>query len=372
MSAVEGSARTGAEVDYVNDADADADADVNDEFDAVEEQTEMNVVPVETSAEVAKDSGWRSPVDWRHVYYLVKVREKGEANSEGNNDGDGHADRTNDSEGDGEGDNDGNDDDEDGNNDKDAVEVEATKKEAAKKKKTSSLIFATALREHSGRFVPHPKQMFKLTSSYAKRNTIPVSNLVQFAYRCPFTGEKKIALREYCDKRPYADAFKRVVRDTLRKNPSLGKALNDLDVAQKMRRYPRLHLSADPQQAVTSAVAADTGASSSDAASSTPVTESHSSSAIVSDSSSVTEITPDTAIFAHDNVKMKMEVEVNSAEDGDGAQGKPNANEMSEVEIIQNVELELNAPQLVSALDGVTMLRQPRQLEAKLHEHQVS
>ncbi|CAM9551876.1 unnamed protein product, partial [Choristocarpus tenellus] len=79
----------------------------------------------------------------------------------------------------------------------------------------------TALRTAGGVFVPHRMGFMKRTQAYAKRSNVPVDNLVTFNVLDPRTGQPITVTREFCAAPCYANLYKRLLRDTLRKNPSL-------------------------------------------------------------------------------------------------------------------------------------------------------
>ncbi|CAM9583453.1 unnamed protein product, partial [Ectocarpus sp. 12 AP-2014] len=79
----------------------------------------------------------------------------------------------------------------------------------------------TALRLRSGEFVQHRSGFMKRTQSYAKRNNIPVDNLVTFSIINPHTQRRYNVTREFCAAPYYAAIYKRLLKDTLRKNLSL-------------------------------------------------------------------------------------------------------------------------------------------------------
>ena len=181
--------------------------------------------------------------------------------------------------------------------------------------------------------MPHPKQIFKLTQTYARRNSIPISNLVELAYRCPFSGQRKVVVREYCDKRQYSEAFKRVVRDSLKKNPFAAKALDELHSAQKAKRNPA-PAPAPPHPPVVVDVVDSSQLS------------------ISSSSASIGEMLRE----QDKEVNAGADCEVETAVAGDEKLGE--------------TDTELSK-ELTAALEGVIMLKQPKQLVATLHEHQV-
>eukprot|EP00903_Cladosiphon_okamuranus_P009406 g8970.t1 len=79
----------------------------------------------------------------------------------------------------------------------------------------------TALRLRSGEFVQHRIGLMKRTQAYAKRSNVPVDNLVTFSIINPHTRRRYNVTREFCAAPCYASIYKRLLRDTLRKNPSL-------------------------------------------------------------------------------------------------------------------------------------------------------
>ena len=123
------------------------------------------------------------PLDWSNVYYLEKDQL---------------------------------DDDEDDNDDEeeeDDVDVDA-ETSAASKKTSSGPRYLTALRERNGTFIPNPKQLLIFTFPYAKRSTIPMSNLVELAYVCPHTHQRMLIVREYCDRAIYKEQVLKMLKES--------------------------------------------------------------------------------------------------------------------------------------------------------------
>ncbi|CAM9201270.1 unnamed protein product [Scytosiphon promiscuus] len=76
----------------------------------------------------------------------------------------------------------------------------------------------TALRLKSGEFVQHKMGLMKRTQAYAKRSNVPVDNLVTFSIINPHTQRRYNVTREFCAAPCYATIYKRLLRDTVRKN----------------------------------------------------------------------------------------------------------------------------------------------------------
>ncbi|CAM9966830.1 unnamed protein product, partial [Hapterophycus canaliculatus] len=79
----------------------------------------------------------------------------------------------------------------------------------------------TALRLKSGEFVQHKMGLMKRTQAYARRSNVPVDNLVTFSIINPHTQRRYNVTREFCAAPCYATIYKRLLRDTVRKNLSL-------------------------------------------------------------------------------------------------------------------------------------------------------
>ena len=79
--------------------------------------------------------------------------------------------------------------------------------------------YLCALREANGTFIPLPKILFKWVFPYATRKCIPISNMVELFYIDPHTNEYCTVKREYCDKELYKDYVCKIIRDTMKKFP---------------------------------------------------------------------------------------------------------------------------------------------------------
>eukprot|EP00752_Nemacystus_decipiens_P010606 g9444.t1 len=96
----------------------------------------------------------------------------------------------------------------------------------------------TALRLRSGEFVQHRIGLMKRTQAYAKRSNVPVDNLVTFSIINPHTRQRYNVTREFCAAPCYASIYKRLLRDTLRKNPSLAPILSKQAPSARVARPP--------------------------------------------------------------------------------------------------------------------------------------
>ena len=80
---------------------------------------------------------------------------------------------------------------------------------------------STALREEDGTFVPIPREMWKFAFPYAKRNTVPIGNLVELSYQCPNAGLHCTIIREFCDRGVYKELVVKFAKTAAKSSPHL-------------------------------------------------------------------------------------------------------------------------------------------------------
>lgn len=168
--------------------------------------------------------------------------------------------------------------------------------------------YLTALREQDGTFVPIPRQYLKLVFPYAKRGVPPISNLIQLAYICPNTNERMLINRQYCDQALYKEIVIRTIKDNVKRFPEMRKVVDDFFKTMREK-----------------------------------TTEPKKSSSTEDLSSAVTEA-------AH-------------VLEASGANDTGPSEELS---------LEESAMSVNASMEGIEIITKPRQLNAELHEHQIS